>query len=279
MENENTSKQDSLEKEIFTYECLSEFRKPLIDSIIQYLNIPNRSKGLDAACGIGFITKILALHVGKNGKVSGLDFSKKLIDYAKQNNQIKNVKFVEADINALPFNDDSFDWIWSMDSVWPGPEAFGCPAEEPSAIINEFYRVLKPGGSLFLLFWSSQKLLPGFPLLEAKLNTTAQATAPFVKGMVPLNHFMNAGNWLQNAGFKNISAKTFIGDIQSPLSDNDRDALNILIQMLWGNSASEIPESDWNVFESISDSKSEKYIANSPNYYGFYTYSMFLGKK
>jgi len=32
-----------------------------------------------------------------------------------------------------------------MDTVWPGPREFGCPAEEPFSIMEEFYRGIKPG--------------------------------------------------------------------------------------------------------------------------------------
>ena len=38
-----------------------------------------------------------------------------------------------------------------MDTVWPGPREFGCPAEDPFSIMEEFYRVIKPGGFVYLL--------------------------------------------------------------------------------------------------------------------------------
>jgi ubiquinone/menaquinone biosynthesis C-methylase UbiE len=265
--------------EILTYKCLSTFREPLINTIIESLDIPSGSKGLDAGCGIGYISEMLAQQVGEKGQVTGLDYSKKLIEYAIRNNQGANLQFVEGDVNTLPFNENAFDWIWSMDTVWPGPKELGCPAEDPAEILKEFYRVIKSGGLVHLLYWSSQKFLAGYPILEARLNTTSSATAPFVKGMNPLNHIMNAAGWLKKAGFKNISAKTFTGDILAPLSDNDLNAMNILIQMLWGTSQAEMDESNWNEFKSLSDQQSEKYILNNPEYYGFYTYTLFTGRK
>lgn len=265
--------------ELSTYEFLTKFREPLLNFIIKSLHIPSASKGLDAGCGIGYVTKLLAEHVGAKGHVVGLDLSRDFINYAKNNNQTDTIQFIEGDVNSLQFDDNSFDWLMSIDTVWSGPKELGCPAEDPLKIIEEFYRVLKPGGSVFILFWSSQKLLPGYPILEARLNTTASATAPFINGMKPLQHVLNGRYWLQNAEFTYISVKTYVGDIMAPLSENDRTALYILFDMFWGESQSEVSEDDWKDFKRLCDQSSDDYILNNKYYYGFYTYTLFKGIK
>ena len=165
MENEIENTIQNYETAISTYECLTKFREPLLNSIIKSLSIPAESNGLDAGCGIGSVTKLLAETVGENGHVIGLDLSKDFIHYAKNNNQTDNIQFIEGNVNSLQFDENSFDWLWSVDTVWPGPKELGCPAENPLPIIKEFNRVIKQGGSVFILFWSSQKLLPCYPLL------------------------------------------------------------------------------------------------------------------
>ena len=279
METEMDKTIKTVELEIATYECLNKFREPLLNHIIKSLHIPAGSRGLDAGCGIGAVTKLLAERVGEKGQVIGLDLSSDFIHYAKTNNQMDTIQFIEGDINSLQFADNSFDWLISIDTVWPGPKELGCPAEDPLEIIKEFYRVLKPGGSVFILFWSSQKLLPGYPILEARLNTTASATAPFSNGMKPLQHILNGRYWLQNAGFTAISVKTYVGDIIAPLSENDRTALQILFEMFWGDSQSEVSEADWKDFKGLCDPCSDDYILNNQYYYGFYTYTLFKGIK
>jgi ubiquinone/menaquinone biosynthesis C-methylase UbiE len=277
MENEiNTTNQNL--NDIHNFICLSKFRKPLFNLIIQSLNLPKGSKGLDAGCGIGFYTRILAKSIGVKGNVIGLDLSEDFISYAKENQEM-NVQFEVGDINALRFKDNYFDWIWSADTVWPGPKDLGCPNEDPTPIIKEFYRILKPGGMIVTLFWSSQKLLPGYPLLEAHLNTTSGATAPFVNGMNPIRHILNAKHWLKKVGFKNVSAKTYLADINTPLDKTTRTALNIFFQMLWGESKNQVSEEDWNEFKRLCDPNSDDTILNCPHYYGFYTYTLFRGKK
>ncbi|MBI9039744.1 MAG: class I SAM-dependent methyltransferase, partial [Bacteroidales bacterium] len=220
-----------MENEISLYNCLNDFRKPLLSKIINSLGLPSGSRGLDAGCGIGEITKLLYENIGESGDLTGLDFSKDLIQYAQNKN--KKIKFIEGDVKSLPFADNCFDWVWSCDTVWTGPKEFGCPSNNPSPIIGEYFRVVKPGGLIVLLFWTSQKLLPGYPLLESKLNSTSSANAPFTSAMDPIFHVMNMKYWLKKSGLENIKAKTYLYDINAPLSKNDRKALELLFEMLW----------------------------------------------
>ncbi len=265
-----------MENEISIYSCLNEFRKPLLLEIINSIGLPAGSKGLDAGCGMGAITKLLYEYVGESGELTGLDFSKELIQYAQ--NKTKNIKFIEGDVNSLPFTDNSFDWVWSSDTVWSGPKEMGCPSNNPSPIINEYCRVVKPGGSIILLFWSSQKLLPGYPLLESKLNSTSSANAPFTSGMDPIFHVLNMKYWLDKSGLEEIQAKTFLSDINAPLNQNDKKALKFLFDMLWYAGKTELNETDWKNYLRLTDSNSKDFILNNPYYCGFYSYTVFTGK-
>jgi len=265
--------------DIAMYECLTEFRQPLIQSIIDSLNLPETSSGFDAGCGIGAITAMLADKVGEKGQVIGLDFSKDIIQLAINRNTSNSVQFIEGDVNNLRFDDQTFDWIWSMDTVWPGPKELGCPADDPTPIVNQYHRVLKPGGTIRLLYWSSQKLLPGHPVLESRLNATSPAVAPATPGMKPAHHIFNARTWLETAGFQEVSAQSFVGDISGPLSANDRKALLALFQMLWGQTESEVEQDVWRDFKTVCSENSEHSVLNNPRYYGFYTYTLFQGRK
>ncbi|TFF85920.1 MAG: class I SAM-dependent methyltransferase [Promethearchaeota archaeon] len=264
--------------DISNYICLSAFRKSLFNRIIKSLNLPYASKGLDAGCGIGYYTKIIADFIGEKGSVIGVDISNDFISYADKNHA-HNVYFEEGNLNSLRYEDDFFDWIWSADTVWPGPKDLGCPAEDPTNIIKGFYRILKPGGVICLLFWSTQKFLPGYPLLEARLNTSEGANAPFINGMNPDFHVMNAKLWLYNSGFKNLSAKTYIENINAPLDETTLKALQLFFQMLWGESENYLSKSEWKKFKRLSSPKSSDYILNNPHYHGFYTYTLFQGIK
>jgi demethylmenaquinone methyltransferase/2-methoxy-6-polyprenyl-1,4-benzoquinol methylase len=211
--------------------------------------------------------------------VFGVDISADIIEQAEKNKRYKNTEFKKGDVKSLQFKDNSFDWIWSVDTVWPGPKEYGCPSEDPFKIVREFFRTIRPGGIVYLLFWSFQKILSGHPILEAKFNATSSAQVPFTEGVKPLFHTMNAASWLAKAGFSEITAHTYAGDIIAPLDENSVRALHYLFDMLWGKSETEVSPRDWKQFLIITSPDSPEYIFNNPHYYGFYTYTMFTGLK
>ena len=250
-------------------------REPAIRSAIRALQLPFGSRGLDAGCGIGSHTLLLAEAVGPAGHVTGLDLSPEFLVHAREiaekSSLSKQVFFQEGDVNKPPFDDDTFDWVWSVDCV-------GYPAAESLSLLKELARVVKPGGSVAILGWSSQQLLPGYPLLEARLNAPSLAIAPFFKGKSPELHFLRALGWFREAGLKEPTAQTFVGDVHAPLSDDLRSALMSLFEMLWGEAQSEVTQEDWVEFQRLCQPKSSDFILNLPDYYAFFTYSLFLGK-
>lgn len=250
-------------------------RNSLIRDVIRGLNLPRGSRGLDIGCGIGSNTLILAEAVGSSGHIAGLDLSDDLLAHARQRaNQAhlsQRISFQKGDMNRLCFRDNSFDWAWSMDCAGYAPG-------NPAALLKEIARVVKPGGSVFILAWSSQQLLPGYPQLEARLNATSAGIAPFVKGQDPGLHILRAAGWFKAAGFKVCNACTFVGDVQAPLTCENRQALISLFEMRWGSPKSELAENDWAEYQRLCLPGSRDFILNCPDYYGFFTYTLFHGK-
>ncbi len=197
---------------------------PLIEPVdraaIQALQLPPGSRGLDAGCGIGLQTLLLAEAVGSAGHVTGLDWSPELLvyakDMAKKAGLSKRVSFRKGDVSNLPFDDNTFDWAWSKDCVGYGI------GPEPLSLVKELARAVKPGGSVAILSWSSERLIPGHPVLEARLNATSSGIAPFVKGEKPELHFPRALGWFRDAGLAEPTARTFVGDAHAPLANDLR---------------------------------------------------------
>ncbi len=142
-------------------------REPAIRSAIRALQLPPGSRGLDAGCGIGSRTLLLARAVAPAGHVTGLDISPELLAYAREaaerSGLSEQVSFREGDVNQLPFDDDTFDWVWSADCVGYGPW-------EPLPLLMELARVVKPGGIVAILAWSSEKLLITTPFLPIRCS-------------------------------------------------------------------------------------------------------------
>jgi demethylmenaquinone methyltransferase/2-methoxy-6-polyprenyl-1,4-benzoquinol methylase len=121
-------------------------------------------------------------------------------------------------------------------------------------------------------------VLPGHSLLEARLNATCSGFAPYVRGKRPESHFVRALGSFGKAGLEEAEAKTFVADVQAPLSNDIRTALISLFEMLWGEPQPEVSQEDWAEYQRLCRPDSPDFILNSPDYYAFFTYSMFRGK-
>ncbi len=250
-------------------------REPVLRSAIRALQLPSGSRGLDVGCGIGLQALLLAEAVGPGGHVTGLDLSPGSLLYAndivRQAGLQDRISFQEGDANNLPFDDDTFDWAWSVDCVGYAPMP-------PVPLIKELVRVVKPGGQVAILAWSSEKLLPGHPILEARLGATPAGIAPFAKGQEPATHFLKALGWFHDVGLKDVAASTFVGDAFAPLPDDIYCALKALFAMRWPHVRQELTDTDWAEYERLCLEESPDFILQSAEYYAFFTYSMFQGK-
>lgn len=107
--------------------------------LVQSLHLPEKSRVLDVACGIGTTARHMARDFGLN--VIGLDAS--AANVAKAENLLRTgpavtAAFVTGDAAALPFPDDSFDAVVCECAV----STF---VDQPRVMVD-FVRVLKPGG-------------------------------------------------------------------------------------------------------------------------------------
>ncbi len=250
-------------------------REPLLRSAIDASHLLRGTIGLDAGCGIGLQTLLLLEAVGPRGHITGLDILPELLEYGsamvRKAGLSDRITFRQGDVERLPFDDNSFDWVWSADCI-------GYPAGELTPLLHELVRVLKPGGSIILLGWSSQQLLPGYPLLEARLNGTCSGYVPFLQGKDPASTFARAIYWLRQVGLEDVQAQTLVRDLQGPFNDAERTALGSLFEMLWGAPQPDVSPEDWMEYQRLCNPESADFILNIPDYYGFYTCSMFRGK-
>jgi len=250
-------------------------QEPVMRRVVRALNLPPGSRGLDVGCGIGLQAIMLAEAVEAAGHVTGVDLSAEFLDCARSIAEkagiSEQVSFQEGDMNNLPFDDDTFDWVWSANCAGYAPG-------EPLPLLKELARVVKPGGSVIILAWSSQQLLPGYPMLEAHLNATSSGIAPFADGTAPELHFPRMMGWFRRAGMDEVTARTFAGDVCAPLSGEIRSALAALIGMRWVDVEPELSEEDWAEYQRLCLTESPDFILDLPDYYAFFTYSMFRGR-
>jgi ubiquinone/menaquinone biosynthesis C-methylase UbiE len=266
-----TNNNDYIKKLLESYPL----REPVLRSAIQALQLPHGSRGLDAGCGIGQLDFLLADAVGPEGHITGIDIVPEFISLARtivEDSEFSaQISYQEGNLFHLPFDNNTIDWAWSCDCV-------GYPTGNILAQLKELARVVKPGGTVAVAAWSSQNLLPGYPLLEARLNSYCSSYVPIVKGKKPELNFLRALGWFRKAGFEASTVKTFVGDIHAPLDDAIRTALISFFEMLWGEPQRGEPEIDRADYLRLCQPDSPEFILNHPEYYAFFTYSMFWGK-
>lgn len=89
----------------------SKHNKTLKDNLKDIIgNVENKTI-LDLGCGIGEFSRYFAENGAK--KVVGIDISKRVLEYAKQNNYSKNIEYINLDIDNLSTMTQKFDLVFS----------------------------------------------------------------------------------------------------------------------------------------------------------------------
>jgi ubiquinone/menaquinone biosynthesis C-methylase UbiE len=101
---------------------------------------------LDIGCGNG---RLLDMFDDINIQYTGIDFSKELIAIAKENRGDKG-KFMYANALSLPFEDNSFDVVFSIAVLHHIPSR-----KNRVRFVSEIYRVLKPKGVCVVTSWNT----------------------------------------------------------------------------------------------------------------------------
>ncbi|WP_016953548.1 class I SAM-dependent methyltransferase [Anabaena sp. PCC 7108] len=107
---------------------------------LQGLTLDSDTQILDLCCGSGQATQFL---VNSSQNVTGLDASPLSLQRARKN--VPNATYVEAFAEDMPFPDNSFDVVHTSAALHE------MQPEQLRKIIQQVYRVLKPGGVFTLV--------------------------------------------------------------------------------------------------------------------------------
>jgi len=119
----------------------------LIEELLKWSGVQQAQNILDVGCGIGGSSLYLAEKF--NAKATGITLSP--VQAARANERAAEARlstrtqFQVADALAMPFSNDTFDLVWSLES--------GEHMPDKTQFMQECYRVLKPGGTLIMVTW------------------------------------------------------------------------------------------------------------------------------
>lgn len=252
---------------------VSELTGAAIRQAIAAMDLPLGSRGVDAGCGAGQHVIWLAEAAGAGSRVHGVDLSAENLEVARDlvsaSAVADRIVLARHNLLELDFPDDSFDWAWYADTLWPVGEM-----ESVNALV-EAARVVRPGGRIGVVFWSGQQLLAGHPALEARLNEAHARHAPHLDGVAPGLHFLRARGWMREAGLNEPHARTFVAEIEGPVEGRRRAALAACCEMLWGDLKCALAPADWTDSLWLRDPTSAQFVGDQPDYYGFVTSTLF----
>jgi demethylmenaquinone methyltransferase/2-methoxy-6-polyprenyl-1,4-benzoquinol methylase len=181
------------------------WRRAAAEAVVRY-----GDRVLDACCGTGDLA--IAGKEAGGGSVTGLDFSPRMLERARAKS--REIEWVQGDMLALPFDDESFDaatvgfGVRNLDDLELG--------------LAELRRVLRPGGRLAILEISQPRgLLAPFyrlwfdrlvPLLGRVLpGGSAYTYLPASVRRFPGPEDLAA--LLREAGFEDVRWRLFAGSI------------------------------------------------------------------
>jgi arsenite methyltransferase len=160
---------------------------------------------LDLGCGGGLDAFLAAQRVGWKGRIIGLDRAPERVASAKVNaraGNYTNVEFRVAEIEKLPLPDDSVDVVIS-----------NCVINHSSdkvAVFREAYRVLKPGGRMFV-----SDLVTAGRLPEGVLRSADKLWAGWLAVASDRREYLNA---IEAGGFRTVAV---VAEGPFPLAEAD----------------------------------------------------------
>jgi trans-aconitate 2-methyltransferase len=179
-----------------TYHKVSNIQESWAIEILEKRKFKGNEIVLDAGCGTGRVTKIIANNV-KRGKVYAVDIDDNMITNAKKNlKDFSNIVFIKSDLSVVKLP-EKMDLIFSNAVIhW---------VLDHKKLFTNFSRLLKPGGEL-LIQCGGQGNLGAIPIVLEKVRKSNSFKNYFTNWNTPWNFASSTDTKkiLEDSGFKDI---------------------------------------------------------------------------
>ena len=213
---------------------------------------------LDAGAGNGVFLPLMAKLLGVEGRIEALDLARENVEAIE--GLVASQQFAcpisarTGDITTLPYEPGTFDAVWSANVIQYLSD------EELTQAIEEFCRVVKPGGLIAvkevdISVWQYQPQDPKlmWRLLDA-LSDDKQMSGAMRGTRVPA--------WFRAAGLENVSAITTLAERRQPLRPVEREYIRNNLEFLSGLARTcDLPEADHHQWKAIGE-EPDRLISN-----------------
>ena len=144
---------------------------------VERLALVPGARVLDLPCGSGSSALAAAEVVGELGGVVAVDVASELLKLARAKAQaagLVNIEFVQADMRATGFEDESFDAVVCVFGIFFVPDR--------ESLMRELWRLVAPGGVLAVTTWGPDVLEPG---ASAFWDAVSRERPDLVRGFNP----------------------------------------------------------------------------------------------
>ena len=169
---------------------------PITLPVLEKMRLAAADNVLDVGCGAGWLSRRLAKLVPE-GRVVGMDISDEMIRHARRASvDHENLLFVTGEVQEIPWETNFFSHAISVESSYYWPDL--------AAGVRELFRVLKPGGSAWILinyYRDNPHCHQWGELLAVK------------------THLLSAQEWAEHfrvAGFRNVEHEQIVDPSPSP---------------------------------------------------------------
>ena len=133
---------------------------------------------LDACSGTGDMATCLSQLARNETNIVAVDFSLPMMSKAMKNSNEKRIVFTLADVVLLPFQDNCFDGI----IISFATRNINLTEDNLLTCLDEFYRVLKPGGQYVNLDTSQPKFAPIRWMFHLYIKAAVRPIGRFISG-------------------------------------------------------------------------------------------------